>query len=409
MKNINRFLILVFLCFFLNSCSSGQSRKNSALSGIKPLEKGKVIPNVICIKDRAFSYSAYLPTGYSEEKIFPIIIAFDPHGNGTLPVEKYKALAEQFGSILIGSNNSKNGQSMDEIQNIIYSLFEEINFRFSLDTNRIYVLGFSGGSRISSLIAMYRGGIKGVIGCGAGFPASDQPARFHFDYIGLAGNADFNMNELINLDGQLEQANFRHALIIFNGKHEWPPVEKMEKAFLWNEFCAMKDGLIPKDIKRIEDYQKKMEIRLQTDDKTSDIEIKRSDLQEMIHFLNGLTPVDKEKEALTQLISSEEFKKSAKKTDLLKKKEMQEQQMFTDNFFMKDMDWWKKRISNIEYRISGSKDTKEILMYKRIMSYLSLLAYMKYSGASSSGAKDKAEFALNVYRIVDPENAAKMK
>jgi len=48
-------------------------------------------------------------------------------------------------------------------------------------------------------------------------------------------------------------------------------------------------------------------------------------------------------------------------------------------------------------------------MYKRIMSYLSLLAYMNYNNAESSGDKNNADFALEVYKIVDPENAAKIK
>jgi hypothetical protein len=43
------------------------------------------------------------------------------------------------------------------------------------------------------------------------------------------------------------------------------------------------------------------------------------------------------------------------------------------------------------------------------MSYLSLMAYMNYTHANSSGDKEKADFSLKVYRIVDPENAAKIK
>ena len=64
---------------------------------------------------------------------------------------------------------------------------------------------------------------------------------------------------------------------------------------------------------------------------------------------------------------------------------------------------------NYELRITNKADENDVLMCKRIMSYLSLLAYMKYTGASSSGDKEKADFALKVYQIVDPENAAKIK
>ncbi|MEI6898774.1 MAG: hypothetical protein WCL00_02755, partial [Bacteroidota bacterium] len=239
-------LILVFI-LVMNSCSSGQDRTmQTGGLNIKEQEKGKVIPNVVCIKDQATSYTLYLPRNYSREKKSPVILIFDPHGSGFLPVEKYKNLAEQYGYILIGSNNSRNGLQMNETENIIFSLFEEIDLRYSIDTSRIYAMGFSGGARIASLIALYRGGIKGVIGCGAGFPATGQPGRFRFDYIGFAGNADFNMNELINLDSELEKSGLRHATKIFDGKHEWPPVDIIELAFLWNECCAMRDGKITK-------------------------------------------------------------------------------------------------------------------------------------------------------------------
>ena len=108
-------------------------------------------------------------------------------------------------------------------------------------------MGFSGGARIASIIGFYQGGVAGVIGCGAGFPATNQPVRFKPDYISIAGNADFNMNELINLDKQLDEAKFTHASILFNGKHDWPPVEIMENAFIWTEFCSMRKGFIQKN------------------------------------------------------------------------------------------------------------------------------------------------------------------
>jgi len=409
MRNKGYLSICLLLSLLLSSCSSGQSRRNSGLPGIKPLENGKVTPAVICIKDPATSYSVYLPKSYSEQKKFPVILAFDPQGSGNIPVEKYKDLAERYGTILIGSNNSKNGQPINETENIIYSLFEEMGLRFSLDSTRIYVMGFSGGARVASLIALYRGGTRGMIGCGAGFSGSDQPARFRFDYIGFAGNADFNMNELINLDEQLEKANFRHALVIFDGKHEWPPVEIMEYAFLWNEFCAMKDGSIDKNIYKIADFLARVRQTLQQAEDQHSLYQKKLALQLMIRFLQGLDPVDKEKKELKELLSTENYKKEEKKINTVKEKEMQEQQMFTENFFVRDSSWWKKKITNYELRITNGKDQQDVLMCKRIMSYLSLLAYMNYSNASKSGAKEKADFALHVYRLVDPENAAKIK
>ena len=55
------------------------------------------------------------------------------------------------------------------------------------------------------------------------------------------------------------------------------------------------------------------------------------------------------------------------------------------------------------------KNINDVRMYRRIKSYLSLLAYMNYSRMVSNSNKEKADFAYEVYKIVDPENAAKIK
>ena len=84
-------------------------------------------------------------------------------------------------------------------------------------------------------------------------------------------------------------------------------------------------------------------------------------------------------------------------------------QMFTDNFYLKDTEWWEKKITNYGLRITNGADQNDVLMCRRIVSYLSLIAYMNYTSANSSGDKEKADFAMKVYRIVDPENAARIK
>jgi hypothetical protein len=406
--NKSFFLYLVIYSFTVLSCQSSHNRTSGSTLSDNLQEKGKVIPDLSCLNNPVIRYSLYLPAGYTTGKKYPLILAFDPHGSGSLPVEKYKTLAESYGYILMGSNNSKNGLPMNEMESIIGSMFEEISTRYSTDTSRIYMMGFSGGSRIASLIALYYGGIRGVIGCGAGFPGTN-PGRFRFDYIGLAGNADFNMNELVNLDEQLEQQGFRHSLIIFDGKHEWPAKEIMEQAFIWNEFCAMKENLIPKNDRMIEYYRKIMEEKIQKEETKEEIYAKFNDIKQMIRFLDGLSNTEAYDKRLKGIQSSAEFEKAEKNILVLKEKEIEEQQMFKENFYLKDIDWWKKKITNYELRITNKTDQEDVLMCKRIISYLSLLAYMNYTGALNSGAKEKADFAFRVYQVVDPENAAKIK
>ena len=408
-RNTVQTLVLIFI-LAMSSCSSGQDRTTQAGGrSVKEPEKGKVISNVTCLKDPATSYALYLPKNYSTERKIPVILIFDPSGSGLLPVEKYKNLGELYGCILIGSNNSRNGQQMNETENIIYSLFEEIDLRYSIDTSRIYAMGFSGGARIASLIALYRGGIKGVIGCGAGFPSSGQPGRFRFDYFGFAGNADFNMNEIINLDDELEKAGFRHATRIFSGKHEWPPDTVMSEAFYWLRFCWMKDKQVPKSEQLISDFMAtNLDMQKKHENQNNLLELKADRIQ-MVRFLQGLEDVTLETKSLNELLASESYKKLEKKVNAIKEKEMKEQQFLSENFFLKDINWWKNRITGYESRITSGKDDMDVLMCKRIKSYLSLMAYMNYSRAVSMKQEEKVKFSMQVYELVDPENAAKFK
>ena len=89
------------------------------------------------------------------------------------PLNKYKSLADVYNFILIGSNNSKNGNDWPTAENIWNILFDDSQKRFKINTNRIYVCGFSGGAKVATYIALNHNEIKGVIANGAGLPDID--------------------------------------------------------------------------------------------------------------------------------------------------------------------------------------------------------------------------------------------
>jgi hypothetical protein len=409
MKSFLRSPLWIILLAVMMGCGPGNNRTNGNSASITPVEKGKIIPKVTCQKYYTISYALYLPKNYTAALKFPVIIAFDPHGSGILPLEKYKDLADKYGYILMGSNNSKNGLDMNTSGVIIDALFSETSGRYSIDSTRIYVMGFSGGARIASMIGLYQGGVAGVIGCGAGFLSTNQPVRFKPDYISIAGNADFNMNELINLDKQLDEAKFTHASILFNGKHDWPPVEIMENAFIWTEFCSMRKGLIPKNDSMIFNFIHMQEKIIVKDKETGDAVAEHNHLVNLIRFVDGLYSIEDFKNTLVTIENSSSYKKQQNQLQQLIGKEMKEQQTLNDNFFSKDIDWWKKKITNYELRITKGKDSSDVRMCKRLKSYLSLLSYMSYNRVLSSNDTVAAKHAMEIYEIVDPENAASTK
>ena len=93
---------------------------------------GKLIKNITCNKDASQSYALYIPITKGNHTL-PVIYFFDPHGDGNFPLTKYISLADKYGFILIGSNNSKNGNDYSMAENIWQHLFADTKARINID------------------------------------------------------------------------------------------------------------------------------------------------------------------------------------------------------------------------------------------------------------------------------------
>ena len=81
----------------------------ASLESTQDLPRGRIVDDVRCAADSAQGYALYLPSGYSPDREWSLLIAFHPGANGRAMVEKYRAAAEQYGYIVAGSNTSRNG------------------------------------------------------------------------------------------------------------------------------------------------------------------------------------------------------------------------------------------------------------------------------------------------------------
>jgi len=168
-------------------------------------------------------------------------------GSGALPLNKYRSLAETYGFILAGSNNSKNGNDWSTTERIWRQLFADTKARLKIDGSRIYTCGFSGGARVAGYVAIQHPEIKGVIAGGAGLPDGVQADNFNFSFTAIAGEGDMNLTELIAISRDLDKTKTRHHILFFDGKHEWAPVSTMETALCRLTSRCHAKALIPKD------------------------------------------------------------------------------------------------------------------------------------------------------------------
>ena len=81
----------------------------AAVSSSQDLARGTIVDAVTCAADPSQSYALYLPSTYSPDRAWSVLMGFHPSGRGRAIVEAYQAAAEQYGYIVAGSNNSRNG------------------------------------------------------------------------------------------------------------------------------------------------------------------------------------------------------------------------------------------------------------------------------------------------------------
>lgn len=230
-------------------CTQGRARQSPPPStSAQELQFGVVLPKVICATPPDQSYALYLPSHYTREKRWPIVYAFDPAARGSMPVELMKDAAERYGYIVVGSNNSRNGAWKPEAD-VARAMFQDTHARLTIDNNRVYFAGFSGGARLASSLAQRCNCAAGVLLNGAGFsPSWPAAADATFSVFAAVGTFDFNYPEVVDLDANLGALHYSHALRRFDGPHQWAPASVMDEALAWFRLVSMKQGHEDRDM-----------------------------------------------------------------------------------------------------------------------------------------------------------------
>jgi pimeloyl-ACP methyl ester carboxylesterase len=202
--------------------------------------QGQIIDPVKCAADASQTYALYLPSRYSPDRQWNLILAFDPRGQGRQGVEALQAAAEKYGYIVAGSNNSRNGPPQVSLT-AAQAMWADVGKRFSINPKRIYTAGLSGGARIAMKVAFDHDEIAGVIASSAGFPPGHRRSDLRFVVFGTAGTEDFNYLEMRQFDQELTSP---HRVVIFEGAHQWLPSSLAIQAIEWLEFQAAHPGTV---------------------------------------------------------------------------------------------------------------------------------------------------------------------
>jgi predicted esterase len=213
------------------------------------IAKGKITDLVRSAYDPKQTHAVYVPSNYSPDKKWPLLLCFDPRAQGRVPAELFREAAERLGWIIVSSNHSKSDEPDAPNLEVLKAMWSDSQKWFSIDGRRIYTTGFSGGARLAWGVGyIFPENIAGVIGVGAGMHEERPPSKdTKFVWYGITGNKDFNYLEVTKLDRQLSTLQIPRRVIFFEGFHEWPSPEFCSRALDWMELQAMKRQLRARD------------------------------------------------------------------------------------------------------------------------------------------------------------------
>ena len=342
LNKVFAYLLISGLLIFMASCNGNKHKSKAPEKSYKSWKTGIIYKDVKAEDDTSISYAVYLPKSYDIKKSNRILFIFDAHARGLLPIEKYESLAEKHHIIIAASNNSKNGQSAAERNHIITEFMSNVEKQFHIDNSKIFTAGFSGGARVATLIALFNSNVAGVIGSAAGFPQVQNPVNKGFTWVGVVGNKDFNFLELKNLNRQLHANGWKSHLLVFDGKHEWPPKEVMDEAFQ-----IVING---KSKNRTYDYKDNSSGRA------------------------------------------------------LENREIEQQKVLARAMEEKDLKWWNSEITQLENDTSTTVTINKRLMNHRLLNYLSMISYIYTDRALKLNHIEQASKYLSIYERVDSDN-----
>ena len=363
----------------------------------KPAEykAGELITQVIAAADPSQSYALYLPKNYDTISHLPAMIFFDPHGSGSYPVGLFRSLADEFGFILVGSNNSKNGITFEQTNLIASHLVSEVVNRYAANPGRISLAGFSGGAKAALMAAETNETLISVIYCGAAVPVTSfrrlPPA------LGFAGTKDMNYTEIISSAKTMDEMNFSHSIVSWNGKHEWPDSVTFSNAFYWSCFQAMKLNIIPVNKQQVNRFISSMEKKLAA---TKSLTATSGCLEQLISFIDGIADAGSYRAKLQSIQHSAAFRKEMANQNGMLQKEIKLKESYMQAFNEKDLRWWQDEVMRMN-RVEGPE--KE--MYQRLLGYLSLAAYSYSNNSLKQNNFPAAGHFLAIYKLADPTNS----
>jgi hypothetical protein len=197
-------------------------------------------PSDYTLSDESFGVT--VPAAYKPENPYGLLVYINSYDSSDVE-ENYKGLLEKQRLIWIAAKKSGNDRPTPARMGMALDAVFNMKKLYAIDPDRVYVMGISGGGRVTSFLApaypdVFRGAIY-LIGCNslAAKVSPDLQDRMKATngYVFLTGDADFNLPGTKQVFDEYQRAHFARTkyLQVPGMAHVVPPGEWVEKGVMF--------------------------------------------------------------------------------------------------------------------------------------------------------------------------------
>lgn len=371
------------------------------------VKKGMVTDSIRVSDTIQESFSVYLPTQYTEQQKWPLLLILDPEGRGRTAAQLFRNAAERQGYILASSNDMDKEKDLVENVKSGVRLLSAVSGMFSIDSRQVATAGSMEASYVASSMPMLYKGLLGGIVVGNQWIYSQHVGEVKdFLFVGMVG--DEHMSAPDRTLAGLRGADIQ--VYTYPGNGDWPSSRMVESALASLTLRAMKKGVRGKDPALVE------ELYVQ-DLALVNAMISKEQLMEAFNFLNlmekkykDLLPLSEVEDKLKQLDRSRNFQEQKKELEKVLKKEQRlardftfymEEDIRTENF--ENLGWWNYQKIQLDSLVK--KGGAEAKMATRMQSRISVLADMHREILKDNHASLEKKLLVNmIHTIFEPTN-----
>ena len=187
--------------------------------------------------DSEVTWQMYVPESYDPTRPAGLMVYISPTDKGWLP-RRWQPVIDDSNLIWIAAHESGNEEIV--ARRMLYAVLgpQIVRSMYFIDPDRVYLSGFSGGGKVSGMVAInFANVFRGAIYiCGAEHWIEDPPEHFsHVErnrYVFLTGSNDFNRDLTSRIFRKYEAAGLSNIEFIKVPRmgHSNPPTRYFQKA-----------------------------------------------------------------------------------------------------------------------------------------------------------------------------------